>query len=1499
MACHAQNITPNAKFGFTQSGMASHAPTLRWIVNQEIMRKKLLVGLFSCLLASSALAQSLSPVNQKALGVTAAQEKTLQVVKTVTPKAGAEPRGLVMENVAFTNAGGNRSLWRIDFADAFPEDNSNIIFYIDTDNNPKTGRQDFKGIDLMLWVENGATRTAFYTPEGSIATGPQAFAAIEGKQLFVSFDLDLHQKDGATVVPMTILAQTNQPLQAVSDTGFFEMKGAPQTSAAKAPRIEPNSTSENVVSMWGLHEIRRLKEDKNNIVLPIEDAKMDKWFWDQRVEYRENSALLTSGRGVISATVPQSGRYYPAFIFYDDGGMQSLSISVNGQKKGVAVADTDDWNQKLFALSTPFDLKKGDTVELRNLNNNGNYRNEDLLLLKTIFPQEKLEYQFQNIAATHPWQDPSAMRLTFTTTWPAKTKIQYGASEKFGKEVEEQTIPLNNHRVFLRGLNEGQKVFYRLVANDRAGKPVVSKTQSLVFQKPKYPSASAQTKTVALKLSTLPQTGAWPVSGGVPIGQGEVYEVENLRLTGANNAVISAQKKVLARWHDGSIKWVLLSFLAPAGQSQFALQYGAQIRDARGGSLAAKNPNGGVSVDTGVLQWRAEPQADGALKISILQNGKDVLKNARLVIEEDSGKIFSSDFKPDEITVEENGDQRAVITMRGSLASSDKTKFFRYETRWQFARGSSIANVRVSLVNDQAKNAFSEIKSANLRFDLPAANAQVQLGELGTFAASPNAKLGVLQSFDDAFSAQTPDGEKKGKRFPGWLDWKNGAQNISLAVRDFWQLYPKALEVRGDVLEIGLAPQVSAADYARFKGTVEEYRSVYYLMNGNYKLRAGVSFTTEIALDVNGKNGAQLSRFADHPPLLIASPQHYRDSKAFGNIALGDEFPLIQSYDEKAAGAFKNYLADRDKLHEYGLLNYGDWWGERGINWGNIEYDTQHAFIMQFARTGDVSFFRAGADAAIHNRDVDTIQYDIAPPERDFSPGGGSYSSGAAAKGRAWAHSIGHTGGYFSTSPVEGQGSPSSGFTSSHTWTEGLYEHYFLTGDTRSLETANSIADVYDTYGTLNYDFTNCRVPGWTLIFTMGAYNATNDPFYLNAARIIVDRVLERQTPDGGWDRQLVPGHCTHTPRHHGNAGFMAGVLMSGLKYYAEASGDQRAKDSIVKAANFMIDDMWIPEAKAFRYTSCPTSSVAPGLNFLIGEGVAYAWRQNKDARLRRVSLDAMETIVARMDGMGKNISMEMRATPRQLFDIEKMLQIVEPVSAVASAKIPAAGAGSEVQFSAEAKTLQGKIEEYSWDFGDATTGKGQTVSHAYPNGGAYRVRLTARNSAGQTATHTIGISVPPPALQKLDTTRDVMIQAEDFSSQGLDEVSVVEGRAGSVGKAITKWEATPGHWVEWKFEAPADATYEIALKYATASVESKRSLTIDGKTPAGAEAGVLLPTTGGYSTSADDWKMGQVLDGNQKPLRVPLSKGAHTLRLANEGGGLALDFILLRKTEG
>jgi hypothetical protein len=245
--------------------------------------------------------------------------------------------------------------------------------------------------------------------------------------------------------------------------------------------------------------------------------------------------------------------------------------------------------------------------------------------------------------------------------------------------------------------------------------------------------------------------------------------------------------------------------------------------------------------------------------------------------------------------------------------------------------------------------------------------------------------------------------------------------------------------------------------------------------------------------------------------------------------------------------------------------------------------------------------------------------------------------------GAVYAHAIGHTGDYYTARPTAGapnggfaNGSPKSHFAVDHTFVEGHFDYYFLTGDRRSFDTALSTADRYDSYFTKDYDFNNCRQPGWHLILAMAAYNATNDPYYLNAAKMVVERVLERQTSNGGWKRQMVPGHCFCTPRHEGNAGFMVGVLLTGMRHYYEATRDERVADSIVKGAHFLIDDMWVPEARGFRYTSCPKSQVGAWSNFLLFDGIVFAHRRTGEEKLRQVLVAGTDGALDAMTGTSK-----------------------------------------------------------------------------------------------------------------------------------------------------------------------------------------------------------------------------------------------------------------------
>ena len=55
------------------------------------------------------------------------------------------------------------------------------------------------------------------------------------------------------------------------------------------------------------------------------------------------------------------------------------------------------------------------------------------------------------------------------------------------------------------------------------------------------------------------------------------------------------------------------------------------------------------------------------------------------------------------------------------------------------------------------------------------------------------------------------------------------------------------------------------------------------------------------------------------------------------------------------------------------MLNYSEWYGERSVNWGNLEYDLAHGVLVQFLRMGDRRFFFRGEQAARHHVDVDVV----------------------------------------------------------------------------------------------------------------------------------------------------------------------------------------------------------------------------------------------------------------------------------------------------------------------------------------------------------------------------------------------------------------------------------------------------------------------------------------------------------------------------------------------
>ena len=125
-----------------------------------------------------------------------------------------------------------------------------------------------------------------------------------------------------------------------------------------------------------------------------------------------------------------------------------------------------------------------------------------------------------------------------------------------------------------------------------------------------------------------------------------------------------------------------------------------------------------------------------------------------------------------------------------------------------------------------------------------------------------------------------------------------------------------------------------------------------YLFNGDcYRLRTGQSRRWQIWLDLSG-NGDSLVQCANSPLVPAADPSQAIATGVWGPIEPAGS-SQTKAYDQWAENLFVNgYLKSIAVQRDYGALNWGDWWGERGCNWGNHEYDTPRHLLLQFAAHG-------------------------------------------------------------------------------------------------------------------------------------------------------------------------------------------------------------------------------------------------------------------------------------------------------------------------------------------------------------------------------------------------------------------------------------------------------------------------------------------------------------------------------------------------------------------
>jgi hypothetical protein len=696
--------------------------------------------------------------------------------------------------------------------------------------------------------------------------------------------------------------------------------------------------------------------------------------------------------------------------------------------------------------------------------------------------------------------------------------------------------------------------------------------------RPTFPPIALDELDVPLLVTNsaaVPRQGE-PVTSGLPIPRElGLTDLTDLRLLDADGNCVRAQFTPLARWGaapaDASapVRWLLLDLQAdvPAGG---ATTYRLQNTGGPLPSFPTLNLTDDVDaviIDTGAGVFRVS-KSDGGLTAPGLS--APVFSRVR---QTDGSERASSG--PVEVSVELGGPMRASVRVKGTYAEG-----LDYTSRFWFYAGQSAVrlfhtteNNSLCPVGEEGQLQCYDIGSggsvdfADLSLVVPAAvgggltyrvggGGDPATGSLDNDLSLYQDSSGTdywdtyrtltdwegrpldtrprMQSYISFRGYRTTLGATvvdSGDQAAGWLAVGGSDGAWAVAVRDFWQNFPKALRAMPDgTLEIGLFPdEFGATDFS-------------------FTLRAGEHKTHEILL-LPGPRDTGLNGETFSSPLFAQAPaEWYVGSGAFGSTAVQDfeawpdherylDQQLAYTGEEVEMGDYFSSLLDAIEGSDfYGLLDYGDWpidYEGYEVAPLNLKYYNDYGMWQQWLRGGDQRWFGLAEALDRHAADVDILH--------------NLHSPRYWADGTAFGHSEHDEPGFTN---------PHRNVNSSHPDTiygvAGMLLAYYLTGYEKAYESALELADCIE-YRVHNDDhlcahFPDCNGEGYGLGGTEGlygdgerpaanclimlteGYRATADPRYLAAADAIVDWARPASQPyingptgESEWDSYVAP----------------------------------------------------------------------------------------------------------------------------------------------------------------------------------------------------------------------------------------------------------------------------------------------------------------------------------------------------------------------------------------
>ena len=507
---------------------------------------------------------------------------------------------------------------------------------------------------------------------------------------------------------------------------------------------------------------------------------------------------------------------------------------------------------------------------------------------------------------------------------------------------------------------------------------------SITFMALHAPPAEAETLNVTLDNAAAVERRAWPVTAGVPLARGRLQDAAQTRLLDTAGREMPLQTRVLTRWNDGSVKWLLLDFQAnvgPNAKATYTLHHGAGVSPQKVTGVSVRETPDEVAVDTGALRFRVskkrfafltdvavkegnhwrrlvtpDAQADAFLELEHQTPGPPEEENwLRRAAGAPRDRFVASADKQVRVRVEENGQLRVTLRIDAWHENAEGRRFAPMTLRLSAFKDSPLLRVLHTFVyTGDPKQDF--LRTLGLTLPLAGKNVTAAFGtgpSVNAAAGEPVAP-GTWESLytigPDKFYHDVPyttdktvywtrarGGNKteqiaQGKEAPGWVSLRTDAGAFALAVRDFWRQHPKELRVDGDGrLTLFLWPDQGdrVLDLRRRYDHVDN--EVHYDLSMWKYGGQGIAKTHEFWMDW-GQGGtaaedtaraARLSACVDEPLYALPRPEQVRDSGVFGALHPRDpeRFPRLEALQDLVIAWIRR---NQEAFHWDGMIDYGD-----------------------------------------------------------------------------------------------------------------------------------------------------------------------------------------------------------------------------------------------------------------------------------------------------------------------------------------------------------------------------------------------------------------------------------------------------------------------------------------------------------------------------------------------------------------------------------------------